>query len=482
MLESQQQQAIRSAVCRLFEVMRGIAEVGDLRDHFLALLLLKYLSDRTRNPHLTEDSEWIVTKVSDFRSLLQYRENIGDEINRALTGLEQNNPFLSGVFRGIDFNSTTFGSPEQKTRVLIQLLHSFDVVAFDFLEARDAKEAVTFASDSFISQLATASGKRGGEFFTPAEIAQLIARLMRPVPGESICDPCCGSGTLLLTCGQFTRENSANEGCNLYGQEKNGSTWAFAKINMALHGEPFTQLEWGDTLRDPKLIVNGCLQRFNVVVSCPPFNLRDWGHESAERDPYDRYRRGIPPRSTGDYAFISHMVETLNPDNGRMAVVVALGVLFRGGAEQQIRERLLKENLIDAVIALPPKMFLHTGIPVALLVLRKKRTSEQVLFIDASRDYQHGKTQNSLRAEELARIERTYLARQDADRYARSVSIDEIQRNDCNLNVTRYVDACEEVETVDLGELRAERVKLMIELESLQSKLLALLQEEGTNG
>jgi type I restriction enzyme M protein len=481
MLESQQQQTIRDAVWRVFEVTRGRAEISTLHNHFLALLLLKYLSDVAKNTHLYEECEWIVTKDSDFHTLLQYRDGIGDEINRAFAKLEQDNSLLSDVFQGIDFNSTAFGSPEQKRRVLAQLLHSFDVAAFDFHEPRLAREAVAFAADSFISQLAAASGKQGGEFFTPPELSQLIARLVRPEPGESICDPCCGSGTLLLTCGEFARENSGRNGCDLYGQEKNGSTWAMAKINLALHDQPLAQLKWGDTLRDPRLIVDGRLQKFNVVVSSPPFNLKDWGHESAEQDAYDRYRRGMPPRSTGDYAFISHMVETLHPDNGRMAVVVALGVLFRSGAEKQIREQLLKENLIDAVIALPAKMFPHTGISVALLVLRKKRADNRVLFIDASHDYQHGKVQNSLREEDIVRIEHTYLARQDSDRYARVVSLDEILKNDCNLSVTRYVDASEEVETVDLAKLRAERAKLMIELESLQTKLSALLQEV-TNG
>lgn len=481
MLKPQQQQAIRSAVWNLFEAMRGIAEISALRNHILALLLMKYLSDVAEKSQSNEDCEWLVTIGSSFHAQLQYREGIGDEINRVLAKLEQENPIFSGVFRGIDFNSTAFGNPEQKKLVLAQLLHSFDIAAFDFHEPRLAREAVAFASDLFISQLATASGKQGGEFFTPPELGQLIARLVRPGPGESICDPCCGSGTLLLTCREFARENSGRNGCDLYGQEKNGSTWAMARINMALHGEPSAQLAWGDTLREPRLVVEGRLQKFNVVVSSPPFNLKDWGHESAEQDAYGRYRRGIPPRSTGDYAFISHMVETLHPDNGRMAVVVALGVLFRSGAEQQIREQLLKENLIDAVIALPAKMFPHTGISVALLVLRKKRADNRVLFIDASHDYQHGKVQNSLREEDIVRIEHTYLARQDSDRYARVVSLDEILKNDGNLSVARYVDASEEVETVDLAKLRAERAKLEIELESLQTKLLALLQEV-TNG
>lgn len=485
MLDAQQHQAIRAAVLSPFHAIRGVADASVFRNHVLSLLLLKYLSDlaysrASQNEQGRDHSPAVFTKDSDFYALINARQeaDIGKRIDQALTALEVDNPSLQGVFRGISFDSTALGSPEQKKRVLAQLLASFDAAALDFRSADEqAADAVAFACDSLISQVAATSGKQGGEFFTPPEISRLIARLMRAEPGESVCDPCCGSGTLLLTCGRFVRESSSRPGRNLYGQEKNGSTWALAKINMVLHGAQDAQLAWGDTLLDPKLIANGHLQTFDVVVSCPPFNLKDWGHESADRDTYRRYSRGIPPRAAGDYAFISHMVETLNPDSGRMTVVVALGVLFRSGAEQQIRERLLQENLIDAVIALPAKMFPHTGIPVALLVLRRKRSDDRVLFIDASRDYQHGKTQNSLREEDLARIECAYLARQDIDRYARAVSLDEILGNDGNLSVARYVAATEEVEAVDLAELRAERAMLKAELEALEVKLATLLKE-----
>lgn len=481
MLNEQMQQAIRVAISNTFDALRGVADTSVFRDHFLALLLLKYLSDLAHS-HSGEHDQWVIAKDSDFYALAnaRYETDVGNQIDKGLARLVSENPSLLGVFQGVSFDSTALGNPDQKKRVLSQLLTSFDVAALDFRSADElAASAVAFACDSLISQIAATSGKHGGEFFTPPELSLLIARLMRPEPGESICDPCCGSGTLLLTCGRIARKSPGHLGCNLYGQEKNGSTWALAKINMLLHGEHDAQLAWSDTLRDPRLIVDGRLQMFDVVVSSPPFNLKDWGYESAEQDSFGRYRRGIPPRAAGDYAFISHMVETLKPESGRMAVVVALGVLFRSGAEQQIRERLLHENLIDAVIALPAKMFPHTGIPVALLVLRKKKFDDRVLFIDASRDYQRGKTQNILREDDLARIECVYLARQDVDRYSRTVALEDILGNDSNLNVARYVDAATEIEAVDLAELSAERSNLMAELEALEAKLATLLKEVG---
>lgn len=481
MLDAKQRQAIRAAIFHLGDAMRGVADASVVRNHVLALLLLKYLSDLARN-HSGKSDYLLNGRDVDFDELIhaRHRPDIGHRIDEALARLEAVNPPLRGVFQGISFDTPALGDPEHKQRVLAQLLASFHVAELDFCSADErAADAVALACDALISQVAATSGKQGGEFFTPVAISRLIARLMRPESGESVCDPCCGSGSLLLTCGRFAQKGPDRPGCNLYGQEKNGSTWALAKINMVLHGVEDAQLAWGDTLRDPRLIVDGRLQRFDVVVSSPPFNLKDWGHESAGRDAYGRYRRGIPPRAAGDYAFISHMVETLNPDNGRMAVVVALGVLFRSGAEQEIREQLLRENLVDAVIALPTKMLAHTGIPVALLVLRKKKPDNRVLFIDASRDYQHGKTQNTLGAEELACIESTYFARQDVDRYARTVSLDEILGNDSNLSVARYVDVTEKAEATDLAGLRAERVRLKAELETLETRLATLLKEVG---
>jgi type I restriction enzyme M protein len=472
MLDQQQQEAINYAVWQACEVFRGVGDAIDSRDFVLAMLLLKYLSDLEQG----------VPKDSDFFALQTARHESGNglRIDGALHAIELGNKSLRGAFQGISFDSTALGSAEQKERVLVRLLDSFKAEALDFrVKGEHAAASVAFACDSIIRQVAAASGKHGGEFFTPPEISQLITRLVQPESGESVCDPCCGSGTLLITCSQFARQKAGHQGCTLYGQEKNGSNWALAKLNMALHGEVETNLEWGDTLRDPKLLASdGSLMKFDVVVSSPPFTLRDWGHEYATQDVHHRYTRGVPPRNAGDYAFISHMVATLKPGTGRMAVVVSLGVLFRGGAEQQIREQLLLENLIDAVIALPAKMFPHTAIPVALLVLRMSKADTNVLFIDASQSYRHGKTQNTLPEDALTRIERSYQARLNVKQYIRLVTQDEIVANGGNLSVARYVDAPKDERTVDHDALRSERAQIRAELESLEATLAALLKED----
>lgn len=478
MLNAQQKQAINDALWKIFDALRG-AGARVPHNHILALLVLKYFSDRSQGTHDQHAQAYDHINADSYTTLLNARleSDIGQRIDHALAELEAQNPSLRGVFREISFNSIALGNASQRKLVLSRLLACFNTAELDFRGAENhASEAVAYACDALIGDMAAANGKHGYEFFTPPEVSQLIAFLMRPTPDESICDPCCGSGTLLLTCNSFARESSGHP-CRLFGQEEHGDTWALAKINMVLHGEQSARLELGDTLRDPRLLTDGRLEKFDVVVSCPPFNLKGWGHELATHDAYGRYARGIPPRSTGDYAFISHMVETLKPGSGRMVVLVSHGVLFRGGTEQQIREQLLRENLLDAVIGLPAKMLPHTGIPVALFVLRKHKYDNRVLFIDGSRDYQHGKTQNTLREADISRIEDTYQARQDVDGYARAVSLDEILANDCNLSVARYIDTTEEVCLIDLAALRAERTQLKVELESLESKLATFLQK-----
>lgn len=458
----------------------------EYRDLVLAMLLVRFLSDfasahRNQAAVASTDASYWVPDESRFDRLVAARDSadLGKRIDAALAAIEQANEGLRGVFQGISFDSTVLGNVEQKRRVLGRLLDAVNVSALNFGEGSLAKEAAAFACDSLIKHTAEIGGRWGGEFYTPPELSQLLARLMEPTSGEAIGDPCCGTGSLLIAGSQFARARSGQGGCTLFGQEKNGSTWALAKMNMVLHGETHHRLEWGDTLRDPKLLdAAGGLTRFDVVVSTPPFSLRDWGHEMAERDVHQRYRRGVPPRMAGDFAFISHMVETLAPA-GRMAAVVTLGVLFRTGAERQIREQLVRENLIDAVIALPTKMFAHTAIPVAILVLRKRKADDGVMFIDASHTYQHGKTRNVLRESDLSMIEGIYRRRQDVAPYARLVFPAEIAANDFNLSVARYVAAEADEELVDLDALRAERFQLKSELARLEAKLSALLEEAG---
>ncbi|MDQ0045403.1 type I restriction-modification system subunit M [Variovorax boronicumulans] len=488
MLDRQALDAIGAAIWRVCDVLRGTYDLGESKNLVVAVLLLKYVSDaaqyRPSSPgELGARIHYTVPEGASFNELLAVRHDghSGLRINNALRAIEASNIVLQGIFQGIDFDATRLGSAEQRERLLRALLEAFTAPALSFGgPPNNAAAAAAAACDALIGYVAASGGRWAAESFTPPEISRLIARLLQPMKGDAVGDPCCGSGSMLVACSQAAREASGGQGCLLYGQEVNGSTWALAKMNMILHSEDRHQLEWGDTLRNPRLLAaDGSLRKFDIVVSSPPFSLRDWGHEAADQDVHRRYWRGVPPRAAGDYAFISHMVETLKPGVGRMAVVVSHGVLFRGGAERAIREQLIKENLIDAVIALPVKMFAHTGIPVAILVLRKHKTDHDVLFIDASRSFQPGKIQNALRQTDLELIEKTSRARHHVHRYAQLVPQVEIAASDYNLAVARYVDATEDEAGIDPVALRAERDILKTEMAGLEAKLTALLRELG---
>src|SRR5690554_6370493 len=251
-------------------------------------------------------------------------------------------------------------------------------------------------------------------------------------------------------------------------------------MNMFLHGEDNHKIEWGDTIRNPKLLdKNGDLMLFDIVTANPPFSLDKWGHDEAEYDKFSRFRRGVPPKTKGDYAFILHMIETLKPKTGRMGVVVPHGVLFRGSSEGKIRKQLIDENLLDAVIGLPEKLFYGTGIPAAILVFKKNKDNERVLFIDASREFKSGKNQYQLSDDNIQKIVDVYRARESEDKYAYLATLEAIQENDYNLNIARYVDTFEEEEEIDLMAVRAARMKLKAELDELEDQMAKYLEELG---
>jgi type I restriction enzyme M protein len=301
---------------------------------------------------------------------------------------------------------------------------------------------------------------------------------MDPQPGERICDPACGSGSLLIKCAHEVGDRDYM----LYGQENNGSTWALAKMNMFLHSVSQARIDWGDTLRDPTLIDGDHLMRFNVVVANPPFSLDKWGKEMAENDRHGRFFRGVPPANKGDYAFITHMVETTYTDrsqNGRLGVILPHGVLFRGGAERRIRRKLVEENLLDAVIGLPPNLFFGTLIRAVILVFKRDRSDDTVLFIDASDGFEQGSPQNRLRTEDINRILKTYQYRKNMDKYAYLANFGEIKKNSFNLNISRYVDTFEPEPDIDIKAVEAEIDILERQLTDTRTRMTSYLDELG---
>jgi len=470
------------------------------KDYALTMLFFKYLSDKSKAEYeqlqerFGDDTARIDAKMKTSRFYLppnssfddvyaqKENDNIGEIINKALRAIEDHNKDkLAGVF-SVDFNSESIlGRPQQRNKMMRHLLEDFNKI-----DLRDIKEDIIGNSYMYmIEKFGADAGKKAGEFFTVRSVAQLVARLARPKPGDRIADPAVGSGGLLLLAGEQVKKQGSNNFA-LYGQEATGSTYQLARMNMFLHGMDTAHIEWGDTLNNPLLVENDGLMKFDVTVANPPFSLKKWGAESADADPYKRFWRGIPPKDKGDYAFITHMVETLKPQTGRMAVIVPHGVLFRGGAEGKIRQHLIEENLIDAVIGLAPGLFQTTGIPVAILVIDRSRekggarqNEKDILFIEASKEFKPGKAQNSLTEENANKIFDTFLARKDVEKFAHVATPKEIKENDYNLNITRYVDTFEEEEEIDITATIKAIDELNPQLEKLEAQMKHYLNELG---
>lgn len=250
-------------------------------------------------------------------------------------------------------------------------------------------------------------------------------------------------------------------------------------MNVFLNEKDNARIEWGDTIRNPKLIEKDQLMKYDVVVANPPFSLDKWGADTAAEDRFRRFHRGTPPKSKGDYAFITHMVETANEHGGRVGVIVPHGVLFRGGAEGKIRKQFIDENILDTVVGLPSNLFFGTGIPAAILIFKKGRRKKDILFIDASREFENGKNQNCLRQQDIDKIYDTFKKRKTTDKYSYVANIDEIKENDYNLNIPRYVDTFEEEEEIDIPVVQKEIEGLEAELVDVRGQMDNYLKELG---
>lgn len=499
------QTEINNIVWKACDSLRPVMGSGSYKDYILTLLFVKYLSDvwkekgnqyRLKYPNDEKMVErqlkrerFLLPEESSFDYLYNNRNesNIGELIDIALTKLEdENRSKLAMVFRSISFNSeTAFGPTKQRNQILKNLL--MDLYALDLQPSHLLDNDVIGDSYEYlIAKFAGEAGKKAGEFYTPSEVSTLLAKLMDAQSGDRICDPACGSGSLLIkVANEIDGKNYA-----LYGQENNGSTWALARMNMFLHEQDNAVIEWGDTLNHPQLKEKDSLMKFDIVVANPPFSLDKWGAETAASDEFNRFHRGVPPKSKGDYAFISHMIETTYEDKGKVGVIVPHGVLFRGSSEGKIREQLINENLLEAVIGLPANLFYGTGIPAAILIFNKaKGKNKDILFIDASNDFDNGKNQNKLNEKHIQKIVEEYkkfkglkpITTEEGevltDKFSYRATLKDIQNNEYNLNIPRYIDTFEEEEEVDIKEVYNEIVALKSQLAETEKKMEDYLKE-----
>ncbi|MBK5215072.1 MAG: type I restriction-modification system subunit M [Flavobacteriaceae bacterium] len=498
------QEEINRVVWKACDTFRGIIDPSQYKDYILTMLFLKYVSDVNREKRAeylkkySGDEErtdramsmerFIVPHNSTFEYLYEHRgeTNIGELIDIGLADLEEANREKltsedgAGIFRNISFNSSNLGDAKDKIKRLKTLLMDFS--ALDLTPSHlENNDIIGDAYEFLIKNFASDAGKKAGEFYTPAEVSTLVAKLTKSKPGARIYDPTCGSGSLLIKAGKEVGDPNFS----LYGQEANGSTWALAVMNMFLHGYDNASVRWGDTIRNPKHKEGDALMKFDTVVANPPFSLDKWGADEAAEDTHNRFWRGVPPKSKGDWAFISHMIESAYEGTGKIGVVVPHGVLFRGSSEGKIRQKTIEENILEAVIGLPANLFYGTGIPAAILIFNKGKENTDVLFIDASQGYDSSKNQNKLRKKDIASIVVTYRDFTHGklkpgvvgEKYSYVATKEELAENEYNLNIPRYVDTFEEEAAVDIPAVQKEIEDLEVELKVVQEKMAAYLKE-----
>lgn len=434
-------------------ILKGPVDASDFKVYIFPLLFFKRISDVYDEEYtialeesdgdkeyatLPEFHRFEIPEGCHWKDVRETTTNIGLAIEKALRGIEQaNQEYLYGIFGDAQWSNKN----KLSDKLLVDLIEHFS--QHDLGKNNVEPDMLGQAYEYLIKHFADLTNKKAGEFYTPRSVVHLLGLILDPHEGETIYDPACGTGGMLLECVDHLKENKEDyRTLKLFGQEKNLTSSSIARMNMFLHGiEDFTIVR-DDTLRNPAFFEADGLKTFDCVIANPPFSLKDWGAENWANDPYGRNIAGVPPKGNGDMAWVQHMIKSMN-NSGRMTVVLPHGALFRKNSEGKIRKELLEQDLLEAVIGIGPNIFYGTQLAACVMVFKHKKEAhkkDKVLFIDASDQIRVGRAQNFLEPKNVQQIFDWYTNYKDVENYAKVVDMAEMEENDFNLNIPLYVE------------------------------------------